>query len=78
MGKVNRGFGNNGEDGSEGCIYKNAIGCYMHGSLLPKNPQLADWLLKKALEVKYKKDIKLESLDDSLELKAQKSARERS
>ena len=74
LGKVKKGFGNNGEDKSEGCIYKNAIGCYMHGSLLPKNPQLADWLLQKALEVKYKREIKLETLDDSLENKAQESA----
>lgn len=70
MGMVIKGFGNNGEDKSEGCIYKNAIGCYMHGSLLPKNPKLADWLIKKALEVKYGKEIELEILDDSLELQA--------
>lgn len=67
LGKVSKGFGNNGEDHTEGCIYKNAIGCYMHGSLLPKNPHLADWLLKKALEVKYGKKIELDSLDDALE-----------
>lgn len=70
LGEVVKGFGNNGEDQTEGCIYKNAIGCYMHGSLLPKNPQLADWLLQKALEVKYGKDIKLEPLDDGLENQA--------
>lgn len=64
LGKVIKGFGNNGEDELEGCVYKNAIGCYMHGSLLPKNPHLADWLLEKAL------NIKLKPLDDILELKA--------
>ncbi len=64
LGQVIKGFGNNGEDKTEGCVYKNAIGCYMHGSLLPKNPHLADWLLEKALK------IKLEPLDDSLELQA--------
>lgn len=74
LGKVVKGFGNNGEDKSEGCVYKNAIGCYMHGSLLPKNPQLADWLLSKALEVKYGKEVKLESLDDTLELQAHQAA----
>lgn len=74
LGKVIKGFGNNGKDKTEGCIYKNAIGCYMHGSLLPKNPKLADWLLKKALEVKYGKEIKLGSLDDSLEDKAHAEA----
>lgn len=70
LGKVKKGFGNNGEDHTEGCVYKNAIGCYMHGSLLPKNPDLADWLIKKALEVKYGKKIELKSLDDSVEEKA--------
>lgn len=70
LGQVVKGFGNNGQDKTEGCIYKNAIGCYMHGSLLPKNPKLADWLLQKALEVKYGKEIKLEPLDDDLENKA--------
>lgn len=70
LGKVITGFGNNGEDQSEGCIYKNAIGTYLHGSLLPKNPHLADWLLTKALETKYGKKIELEPLDDALELQA--------
>ncbi len=73
LGKVIKGFGNNGEDQTEGCIYKNAIGCYMHGSLLPKNPRLTDWLLQKALEVKYGKKMELEPLDDSLENKAHKT-----
>lgn len=74
LGAVMKGFGNNGKDQTEGCFYKNAIGCYMHGSLLPKNPKLADWFLKKALEVKYGKEIELKPLDDSLELQAQKAA----
>lgn len=73
LGKVIKGFGNNGEDQTEGCIYKNAIGTYMHGSLLPKNPELADWLLQKALEIKYNKEIKLEPLDDDLENQAHKA-----
>ena len=71
LGKVIKGFGNNGTDKTEGCIYKNAIGCYMHGSLLPKNPALADWLIKKALEIKYAEEIKLTPLNDQLENKAQ-------
>lgn len=74
LGKVVKGFGNNGEDETEGCIYKNAIGCYMHGSLLPKNPQLADWFIKKALAVKYGKETKLDPLDDTLESQAQSFA----
>jgi CobQ-like glutamine amidotransferase family enzyme len=67
LGKVITGFGNNGADQTEGCIYKNAIGCYMHGSLLPKNPALADWLIEKALETKYGKKIELEPLNDEIE-----------
>lgn len=74
LGKVKRGFGNNGEDRTEGCIYKNAIGCYLHGSLLPKNPVLADWLLQTALEVKYGKKIKLKPLNDELESNAHQAA----
>lgn len=73
LGKVIKGFGNNGEDSSEGCIYKNSIGCYMHGSLLPKNPVLADWLIKKALEVKYGKTIQLKQLNDATEKLAHSS-----
>ncbi|HSA84084.1 MAG TPA: cobalamin biosynthesis protein CobQ, partial [Patescibacteria group bacterium] len=68
--KVIKGFGNNGEDGTEGVVYKNAIGCYLHGPLLPKNPEIADHLIKTALEVKYKKKITLKQLDDALEKKA--------
>lgn len=77
LGLTFRGFGNNGQDKTEGCVYKNAIGCYMHGSLLPKNPHLADWLIKKALQVKYGKDLELEPLDDTLELKAHQKAIQR-
>lgn len=74
LGMVIKGFGNNGKDKTEGCLYKNAVGCYMHGSLLPKNPKLADWLLQKALEIKYGKKIELEPLDDSLETQAHQKA----
>lgn len=68
--KIIKGFGNNGEDGFEGAVYKNSIGSYFHGSLLPKNPHIADWLIGKALEVKYGKQIALVELDDSLEWQA--------
>lgn len=68
--KVISGFGNNGEDSTEGAIYKNWIATYSHGPLLPKNPKIADWLIKTALEVKYKKEIQLVPLDDSLENQA--------
>lgn len=70
FGKVIKGFGNNGKDKTEGIMYKNSIGTYLHGPILPKNPKLADFLIQKALEKKYGKKIKLPSLDDSIELKA--------
>lgn len=70
LGKVIAGYGNNGEDKQEGCIYKNTFGTYFHGSLLSKNPELADRLLSTALKNKYGEDIKLEPLDDNLESKA--------
>lgn len=70
LAKIIKGNGNNGDDGYEGAVYKNSIGSYFHGPLLPKNPHIADWLISRALEVKYKEKIKLENLDDSLEYKA--------
>ena len=51
-------------------VYKNVIGTYLHGPLLPKNPQLADWLILKALERKYGSGVKLALLDDSQEKEA--------
>jgi CobQ-like glutamine amidotransferase family enzyme len=68
--RVKRGFGNNGEDGTEGAVYKNCIATYSHGPFLPKNPHIADWLIAKTLEVKYKKAIPLTPLDDTLEWQA--------
>lgn len=68
--KISKGGGNNGEDGYEGAVYKNAIGSYFHGPLLPKNPSIADWLIKKALEKKYRKEIELSKIDNQLENKA--------
>lgn len=70
LARVIKGYGNNGEDGYEGAVYKNAIGSYFHGPLLPKNPHLADWLIGKALELKYQKKIDLQPLDDALEWQA--------
>ena len=69
LGKCVHGYGNNGDDGNEGCIYKNTFCSYFHGSLLSKNPELADRFLNIALSKKYD-NINLEKIDDSLELKA--------
>ena len=56
LGKVVYGKGNDGKSGYEGVVYKNVIGTYLHGPLLPKNPQLCDYLLTKAIERKYGKE----------------------
>ncbi|GCE06470.1 glutamine amidotransferase [Dictyobacter aurantiacus] len=53
LGKVLKGYGNNAEDQTEGAIYRNAYGTYLHGSLLPKNPHFADYLIELALQRKY-------------------------
>jgi CobQ-like glutamine amidotransferase family enzyme len=70
LGRVQRGFGNNGEDGTEGAVYQNTHGCYMHGSLLPKNPHFADHLLGLALQRRYGTADVLVPLDDMLEVRA--------
>ncbi|OGG16794.1 hypothetical protein A3D05_06025 [Candidatus Gottesmanbacteria bacterium RIFCSPHIGHO2_02_FULL_40_24] len=73
LAKVISGRGNNGRDLYEGALYKNAVGSYFHGPILPKNPVLADWLIKKAVEIKYGKKIKLALLNDNLADLARKS-----
>lgn len=70
LGRVIKGYGNNGEDGTEGVRYKNTFGTYSHGPILPKNSRFADLLISKAVENKYGK-CDLAPLDDNLELKAQ-------
>jgi lipid II isoglutaminyl synthase (glutamine-hydrolysing) len=77
LGRVLAGYGNNGEDGSEGAVYRNAFGCYMHGSLLPKNPFFADHLIGLALRRRYGSGAELAPLDDRLELAAQRTMVER-
>jgi hypothetical protein len=53
LGHVIKGAGNNGQDATEGVRYLNILASYMHGSLLPKNPALADFLIEKAVNKKY-------------------------
>jgi len=77
LGRVLAGYGNNGEDGTEGAVYHNTFGCYMHGSLLPKNPQFADYLIGLALARRYGLAATLAPLDDRLELAAQRGMVER-
>lgn len=77
LAKVIVGNGNNGSDKTEGVVYKNAIGTYFHGPLLPKNPHIADWFLKTILETKYNTNLSLTKLDDSLEYIAQRTVAKR-
>lgn len=73
LGTVLVGHGNNGLDKKEGALYKNVIGTYLHGSLLPKNPWLTDYLLEKALSFRGQ-NHQFRDLDDSLEYQAHRSA----
>ena len=66
---VLRGYGNNGSDRTEGVLHRNVVGSYLHGSLLPKNPWLADWLLQRALRYRGIA-CRLQELDDSMENEA--------
>lgn len=73
LGRVVAGYGNNGKDGTEGAIYRNAIATYSHGPLLPKNPFLADWLIQTALAQKYQLTPSLVPLDDTLARQAREA-----
>ncbi len=77
LGRVLFGHGNNAEDRTEGAVYKNAIGTYLHGSLLPKNPWLADRLILAALRRRYGEDVALAPLDDAFEQRAHAAVVER-
>jgi len=68
LGKVLEGKGNNGSDRTEGCVQGGIIGTYLHGSLLPKNPHLADYLIGNA--VRRRAGASLSALDDGPELAA--------
>jgi CobQ-like glutamine amidotransferase family enzyme len=68
LGRLRLGHGNNGSDGMEGCLQGTVLGTYLHGSLLPKNPHLADYLIRNAL-IRRGVD-ELSPLDDSVELAA--------
>lgn len=73
LGKVTKGAGNNGQDDSEGVLFNNVIGTYMHGSLLPKNPAIADYLIEKAIIRKYG-DFAPTVIDDQFAMSAREIA----
>jgi CobQ-like glutamine amidotransferase family enzyme len=78
LGRVVSGFGNDGESGYEGCRLERAIGTYLHGPLLPRNPRLADWLLEQALAHRSGGEPpELEPLPDELERRAFATSAER-
>lgn len=76
LGRVVKGFGNNSQAKAEGAIAKNAIGTYLHGSFLPKNPKVADFLLARTLHNRGI-DKPLLTLDDNAECLAQNSSKSR-
>ena len=77
LGRVVAGFGNDGKSGFEGCRVERAIGTYLHGPLLPRNPWLADWLLAQALAHRSGEPPALEPLADELEARAHAVSAER-
>jgi CobQ-like glutamine amidotransferase family enzyme len=77
LGKVRRGNGNDGESGAEGAIVGNCLGTYLHGSVLPKNPVLADDLIGRALVRRGQDRTELTPLDDTVEHRAAETAASR-
>jgi CobQ-like glutamine amidotransferase family enzyme len=77
LGRVVAGFGNNGDDDLEGSRVGNALGTYLHGPLLPRNPWLADWLIARALARRLGNPPDLEPLPDDFESSAQRVSAER-
>jgi len=73
LGRVLHGHGNNGADGGEGVWAGRVLGTYIHGPLLPKNPWLADWLVRASLERRHG-TVALDPLDDALESEAHRVA----
>lgn len=71
LGNVVIGYGNNDDDKKEGLIYNNLIGTYLHGPILPKNPNITDYLIKEALKNKYS-NFEFENLNNDIELNANK------
>ncbi len=80
LGRVVAGFGNDGKSGFEGCRVGRAVGTYLHGPLLPRNPWFADWVLAQALAHRLGEPPAFQPLEDGLERQAHavSSARARS
>ncbi|MFP5347580.1 MAG: type 1 glutamine amidotransferase [Actinomycetes bacterium] len=76
LGTVVKGFGNNTTDDTEGAVYKSVVGTYLHGSLLPKNPALADALIEQAAKNRFGEFVG-RAIDDTLATKAREAAKRR-
>jgi CobQ-like glutamine amidotransferase family enzyme len=76
LGRVGVGMGNNGSDGTEGARHRNLIGTYLHGSLLPKNPVIADHLIEIAVARRFP-SAHLVALDETLTKQARRVATDR-
>ncbi len=76
LAQIRLGAGNNGQDGTEGARYKNVIGSYLHGSLLPKNPRLADWLIEQSVINRYG-EFQAAKIDESITQEARTIAKNR-
>lgn len=74
LGRVRLGAGNNTTDISEGARYKNVIGSYLHGPLLPKNPAIADFIIAQSIKNKYSEFTSTKKIDDTLVERARKIA----
>ncbi|MQC17287.1 MAG: glutamine amidotransferase [Chloroflexi bacterium] len=72
--RVEYGGGNNGVDGTEGAVMGSAVGTYLHGSVLPKNPRLLDWLLAAALAHRTRAEVTFEPLADEVASRAHEAA----
>ncbi len=76
LGTVLIGAGNNDKDSHEGARYRNVIGTYLHGALLPKNPKITDWIIEKAVSRKYGSFVPSD-IDESYSTKARETAKKR-
>ncbi|MCC7543176.1 glutamine amidotransferase [bacterium] len=74
LGRTRRGSGNNGSDRTEGIVHRNFVGTYLHGPILPKNPQLADWLISRAANMSH---TELAQFEDSFVVQARAIAARR-
>ncbi|HEY8346102.1 MAG TPA: glutamine amidotransferase [Symbiobacteriaceae bacterium] len=77
LGRVLRGHGNNSRDRMEGVVFKNCVGTYLHGPVLPKNPHLADWLLMRAVQRRYGDQVPFPPVNDELEERAHRAILQR-